>query len=242
MEVTNFGEMGYVNTQEMIAFFLELREGNVPDLAVFYDGVNDVFSAFQNMEAGVPQNEENRRREFNSLLATVKTEEFLLKWFHKTSIYKFSEGLGRRLSGRPRASPEGWRASLDTRRGEELAREVVHTYAGNLCVIRALAGGHGVRTLFYWQPVLFLKEPRTPYEEKQVEKARWLRDFYLQVCREAASSRALSKIPGFHDISRLFRKTGDPLFIDWSHLGEEGNARVARRIARDVIPLFGDSR
>ena len=61
------GESGYVNTQSLLALELELRGGNVPDEVIFYDGVNDVFSTFQNNEAGLPQNEQNRATEFNLL-------------------------------------------------------------------------------------------------------------------------------------------------------------------------------
>ena len=51
----------------MMELFLQLREGNIPDLVVFYDGVNDVFSAYQQGKAGIPQNENNREKEFNSI-------------------------------------------------------------------------------------------------------------------------------------------------------------------------------
>ena len=64
-EVTNFGESGYVSTQELLTLLLELREGNVPDVAIFYNGPNDVFAAHQQGVAGLPQNEFNRRAEFN---------------------------------------------------------------------------------------------------------------------------------------------------------------------------------
>lgn len=60
VQVTNYGESGYVSTQELIALMLELQRGNVPDIVVFYDGVNDTFAAFQSGVAGIPQNESNR--------------------------------------------------------------------------------------------------------------------------------------------------------------------------------------
>ena len=45
---------------------LELQRGNVPDVVIFYDGVNDVFSTFQNGASGLPQNEASRVEEFGS--------------------------------------------------------------------------------------------------------------------------------------------------------------------------------
>src|SRR5262245_23985577 len=64
-EIVNFGEGGHVSTQEVIALMLELRGGRVPDVVIFYDGINDTFSAFQQHAAGTPQNEFNRAVEFN---------------------------------------------------------------------------------------------------------------------------------------------------------------------------------
>jgi len=62
--VVNFGETGYVNTQGLLRLWLELRRGNVPDVAVFYDGANDIASATQRGEAGVPMNESRRIADF----------------------------------------------------------------------------------------------------------------------------------------------------------------------------------
>jgi len=64
-DVTNFGESGYVSTQELITLTLQLRKGNVPDVVVFYDGVNDAYSAWQQGVPGIPQNEQSRVLEFN---------------------------------------------------------------------------------------------------------------------------------------------------------------------------------
>jgi lysophospholipase L1-like esterase len=72
--VTNFGESGYVFTQGMLELQMQLRQGNIPDVVVFYDGINDVAAAAQRGEAGVPQNETNRSREFEFGRAIYGTE------------------------------------------------------------------------------------------------------------------------------------------------------------------------
>ncbi len=77
--ITNFGETGYVFTQELIRFELELRRGLRPDVVVVYDGINDVASALIGGRAGAPQNESNRVREFRlgRLLASDNDVEAL---------------------------------------------------------------------------------------------------------------------------------------------------------------------
>jgi hypothetical protein len=44
----NYGEIGNVSTQELIKLILQLQAGNFPDLVIFYDGVNDTQSAYDN--------------------------------------------------------------------------------------------------------------------------------------------------------------------------------------------------
>ena len=60
VKVINFGQLGYVNTQELILLLEQLRQRNIPDLVIFYDGYNDTFSAFQNGKAGITENEVTR--------------------------------------------------------------------------------------------------------------------------------------------------------------------------------------
>jgi hypothetical protein len=228
VRVTNFGESGYVSTQELIALVLELRRGHVPDLAIFYDGVNDTFSALQNGTAGIPQNEEHRRREFNLLREGGDIEADLAELMRGTSLYKFSEGLGRRIAGTGRPVGE-----LSAAR-RALAGDVAARYSANLRLIRILGKRWSFRTLFYWQPAVFLKEHRTPYEERVREQASKIESFYLEVRRRIAASVELRAERDFHDLSLLFEDEKPPLFIDWSHVTEAGNAHIARRIATDI--------
>src|SRR5439155_17899889 len=73
VEVTNFGETGYVNTQELLQLMLELRAGHRPDVVVFYDGLNEVAATVQGGTAGLPQNESKRVAEFTMGRALDRT-------------------------------------------------------------------------------------------------------------------------------------------------------------------------
>lgn len=67
VSVINYGETGYVVDQDVLFLLGRLRRGERPNVVVFYTGVNDVFAALQNRRPGLPQNENNRRMEFNLL-------------------------------------------------------------------------------------------------------------------------------------------------------------------------------
>ena len=99
-QVTNFGESGYVSTQEVIALLQQLRDGNIPDLVIFYDGVNDIYSAYQQQVAGLPQNEFHRAREFNvSQPKGYRSLQVLCvrRMASELSIVRFSRNLLRRF-------------------------------------------------------------------------------------------------------------------------------------------------
>ncbi|MDQ7026245.1 MAG: hypothetical protein Q9P44_11900, partial [Anaerolineae bacterium] len=58
--VTNFGQTGYVSTQDAIWFQLQLTQGNVPDIAIFYQGFNDTLSAWGQNLTGITLQENSR--------------------------------------------------------------------------------------------------------------------------------------------------------------------------------------
>jgi lysophospholipase L1-like esterase len=231
--VVNFGETGYVSTQELLALELELRRGHVPALVVFYDGINDTFAAWQSGVTGIPQNESHRAAEFNisnprrlkertrallrdeaQLLATRRTVDSLLRRLRKS-------GLAQNRS-----------AALD----DSLAAQVVNTYLANVDLVRALAAHYHFKCSFYWQPSLFDKPHRTAYEMSQLARARDMEPFFQFVNTAPLSSR------GVHDLSNHFAEEAKPVFIDWCHLGESGNTTVARALADDVAASLDASR
>jgi hypothetical protein len=52
VEMTNEGEVGWNNAQEIVALEEELKRGVVPELVVFYDGVNEVIQTVAQKKAG----------------------------------------------------------------------------------------------------------------------------------------------------------------------------------------------
>jgi len=243
-EVTNFGESGYVSTQEVIALIRELQRGNVPDLAIFYDGVNDVYSAYQQRAAGLPHNEYNRVNEFNltqSRSYRSLRAVFLRRTVERLAMVRFSRGLLRRLGVgvRPDAAVTYWGARDNAIAGkEDLFREVLTVYEGNARIVKALADAYGFKTLLYWQPTIFHKKHLTAYEETQRKSVEALQPFcqavYGIACR---TDLAAERETVFHDLSGTFAEVSQPVFIDWCHLSEWGNEVIAERMAADAARL-----
>ena len=156
-EVTNFGQWAYVTTQELIALLLELQRGNVPDVVVFYDGINDAFSTYQNGRAGVPENEAWRRIDFESagqaLFYRVARRSRVVQLVHRVRGATFDHW----------APPEP--AAL-----AGLARETIDVYSRNHQFAEALAARFGFEVLYYWQPVIWTKKQLSVYEQSIAEE------------------------------------------------------------------------
>ncbi len=187
-EVTNFGESGYVSTQEVIALIGEVRKGNIPDLVIFYDGVNDMYSAYQQRAAGLPHNEYNRVNEFNLTQPTSYRSlraVFLRRTVERLAVLRLSRGLLRRLGvgGRQDTAAAYWGTMNNPLSGkEDLLREILTIYESNRRIIRALGEAYGFKTLFYWQPTVFDKGHLTAYEEAQRKSVEGLQPFCRRAC------------------------------------------------------------
>ena len=245
VKVTNFGESGYVSTQEVIALIRQLQKGNIPDLVIFYDGVNDVYSAYQQQSAGLPQNEFHRAREFNltqpgsyGALRTV----FLRRTIDRLATVRVARGLLNRLGTgvQTDAVAAYWRATDNSVAGKEgLLREVLSVYEGNMRMVRVLGQAYGFETLFYWQPTVFDKEHLTAYEKVQRDSVVGLQPFCQAVRGLVCRGNILADHEGaFHDLSSIFAEVRQPVFIDWCHVSEWGNELVAERMAADAATAF----
>ena len=72
----------------------------------------------------------------------------------------------------------------------------------------------------------------TKYEQVERAKVPELARFFEQTYASLASRAHGGAI---HDLSRVFSAWRDPVYVDWMHLGETGNALIAQRIAGDVL-------
>lgn len=217
--VTNFGEAGYVSTQDVITLELELQKGNIPDVVIFYDGANDVFSAFQQGVAGIPENEYNRIAEFNQL-------NWREGFAEKLAIYRAIRGFVQSVR----------RPSQSAKEDPLLAGAVLDDYFSNMRIVQSLALDYGFAATFYWQPVIYNKEILSSWEDHQLnlfgEEEFFKR--VAQMLKERVKSRPRT---GFFDLSDAFDDHPGTIFIDLFHVSEEGNSRIADMLIQTLPNL-----
>ncbi len=235
--VVNLGETGYVSTQEVITLMLELRRGNVPDIAVFYDGVNDAWAAFQSGVAGIPQNEINRVVEFN-----LRDQ---LNWrggfVEKLALYRLSR------IARPFGDPLSRVSASGHFVSPSLANAVVDAYLGNVRLVNALAREFGFRAVFFWQPTIYSKNYlsdseegwRVPSSERIVRRVPIFADEHRIFNEAFRQKMKAGKFDNVYDLSRLFADDARTIFIDRFHVSEPGNDRIADAVVQALRGVAG---
>jgi lysophospholipase L1-like esterase len=238
--VTNYGETGWVTTQELIALEIELREGRRPDLVIFYDGINDTYTAFQQGVAGIPQNEANRVREFNFMKKPVRerlrliARDAALRLAVRRLLGAFTAADDKGLVVQLDEAAPG--ASLDVEQSTRLARQVIDAYWSNVELVRALGEHYKFKSLFYWQPTVSDKPSLTAYEQECRAEMKPIDRFYQQTYA-ALRDRQLGQpgAPWIQDLTSIFSTVSEPVFVDRFHLGEPGNEMIARQMLPDVL-------
>jgi hypothetical protein len=227
-KITNFGEVAYVNTQELIELVLQLEQGNVPDVVVFYDGYTDVTAAFQNHSAGATLFEPKRELEYNISTRYHKLKTvFLLSTLDRFYFGKLIKYFSNKLSYPKPASHES----------KTLEKDIVEIYLNNCKIIAALGKAYGFVPLFYWQPVIYTKNSLTPFEKKFAPKP--LGDLYRQ-SHAVLQARSQEFAPyHFFDISNLFATTHREVYLDFCHVNEKSNQIIAQRMASDLLQIIG---
>lgn len=224
-QVTNYGETGYVSTQEVIKLFLLLNKGEIPDCVVFYDGVNDIVASYQSGMVGFPQNVSKRNKEFNILRRYTK----LSSVFIKETLRKFPVSYA--------VNDFLWHFEVKGRSIElhdDLNLQIVEQYLRNVATVKRLAETYGFKAFFYWQPTLLSKTKRTRFEKSLFDKGHPYHESFAavyKVMEEKSHSDVMN-------ISNIFKDHQQTLFYDWVHVLEAGNDMIAKRMSLDLINFY----
>ncbi|OIO40377.1 hypothetical protein CO154_01930 [Candidatus Pacearchaeota archaeon CG_4_9_14_3_um_filter_31_7] len=218
-EVINFGEAGYGSTQEIIRLELELRKENKPDIVIFYDGVNEVYSAYQNKKAGLPQNVQNRIEDFNS-----RNRINLKNALVNSNLVRIINKL---IGGFKKEKIETLPESLDD--------ETANVYLENVKLVKILAEEYDFKTFFYWQPSVYSKDNLSEDEKNKIAKDETYKKLYFDVKDIVDESQDVI------DISDVFDEHYESIFIDPYHTSEEGNKIIVGDIGKDIIKYLNEN-
>ena len=207
----NFGVSGYVNWQEVERFEQALTsEEELPDLVVFYDGVNDRGLASQRIDLG------DRRADGIARLPLSDDER--AEWHH-------AWGAPDEMPWSPeRERLEIELAAQQYRRGAEIAQR--------------LAAEHGIRTVFVWQPQPFAKRP-SPADDPLWERLDFDPDWLPASAATYRAILERSGVDAI-DLTRALDHLEVPVYFDSSHTNELGARVIGDALHEELAPVLAE--
>ena len=245
VRVSNRAQCAQASTQELIELLLQLRAGNVPDIVLFYDGFNDVASAYESGIAGAHlglRSIEGRIEGDPRAMGRIPLAEDV---FRRTNFFLFLGSIGLVSSEANPLPPESYMdhgVSLDS-----LADDVVSIYLGNTTVATKLSEAYGFAVYFVLQPNIWCgSKPLSACELgfrngsaagafQPGEDENWrnlIRRCYL-VWADSISNQGR-----IFDYSDAFDTCEYPVYTDGcgAHITAAGNRMIAARLADDIMP------
>ena len=135
--VYNFARPAYFSSQELALFETLLREGRVPQVAVFIDGLNDFI-----LSGGEPKFTTDLRQFMDGKVESNPLENLPMVRAAQWLQYRF----GKTPASQPPAGAPDYRDPV-------VLNGVVQRWLANKKMIESLAAVYGVRAIFVWQPV-----------------------------------------------------------------------------------------
>lgn len=238
VEMVNFGQPGHASTQGIITFFEQLKTRPIPDLALFYDGLNEIIHAEATGRVGGLFKEDNRRQEFN-LLSDERRKDLV-----REAIATLTPRTRRRLRGLGKILGLAQGQDMDyirfTRQDiPKLSNDIMEYYAENVRNIRAVARNRGITVRFVLQPSLFGKKSMTDHEAGHLFDAAPAPELRIPLFEAAYDAwrrnPLLSGNADTIDLGALFDDREEGIFCDPFHLVEGGNETVADMLFPHVV-------
>jgi lysophospholipase L1-like esterase len=151
--VVNYGELGYNSTQELIRLQQELQTGDIPDMVIFYDGMNDVSTANRYGEAGEHFYWEN----IYPVVRSQPVSNPIQSLIRGTNLYRLIIG-----EPPPSAAPNLAVPPFE----DSFITTISETYLTNLRTVEALSQEYGFEFFAFVQPTLAMSERELSTEEQ----------------------------------------------------------------------------
>lgn len=223
-DVYNYGEIGYVAAQELNYLLYQLSRGNVPDAVIFYDGVNDGYDGAY--APAVP-----REPNYNwTLRPEPQDRNLFLKVLEQSNypaLARAAVSIYRQVFTPGQQSRE-WDEKITSHIAKNSVA-VVDVYEAHVKQVRALGRAYGFKAFFFWQPNLFslTRKTNSQAENEMIDAASpALVASQQQVYRLAKERFSGREDEGIFFLGELFNEVEEPVYIDWPHLGPNGNQRV----------------
>jgi lysophospholipase L1-like esterase len=221
----NFGAVGYVSTQELIELMNQLQKGNNPDLVIFYDGINDVYAAYQSGQACVHSDLGTIASMYNDQDSAPK--DTLIKWIQGSYTFQLLDRLVHKFILRTPLKITTYQTmGIDTK---SLADSIAKCYLANYELVGTLAQEFGFDYAFFWQPVIYIgNKPLTKDELEMKGDEPGMVDLFTLTYPIIEHADFDHK--KLYYIADDFKRQTAQIWIDAMHITPVGNQLIAQSI------------
>lgn len=229
--VYNCAGDAYTFPQEVIRLIVLLNKGHRPRYVIFYDGVNDVYAAYQSGIPGSIQNLKDISHIFQSSRPRLFWEWVCSRIRDKCMLINGLNKLKKEIVAlyRPEVSKfDEAAASYDDNHLKILSNNIIESYIRWKDMVDNLSKAYNFDYYCFWQPVIYTEEKVFPIDSKGDPR---LNDKSLaKLYKYTNASLGDKSIHHFWNISNVLRDKTSACYIDWCHITEEGNDMVAEKI------------
>jgi hypothetical protein len=212
LAVYNFGRCSYMSIQERILLEQLIMSGNIPNLVIFIDGLND-FAHYK----GVPAFTEDLTKFMNE-----GEKQGYQKLMEALPVTKFFLGPGAPKSEKQAADSAG------------TISDVLSRYKTNKKITEAVCNEFEIKTLFVWQPT-----PTYNYDQSYTIFQKFDYDDFLPYVGPGYKAAAKEYHSGafgsnFLWLGDMQENLREPLYVDAIHYSARMSNLIAKRIAVDL--------
>lgn len=223
-DVHNYGEAAYVHAQEQQLLLAELCSGKTPDIVIFLDGANDTYAGVYS--PGIPRHPHQLGSPITSFIRSIPGMT------NYAGIVEWSE---RKLRGDMRETEvfdSRCRPHIESR-----AVKTVNSYLHMAKQTSAIGDDYGFDSYFFWQPTLLASTRNLlPYEDLLCKKySPTMAEVFRKTDSIARRLFAESELENVFYIGSAFDSLVKPIYIDWCHVGPQGNDALANNIANKIL-------
>jgi lysophospholipase L1-like esterase len=226
--LVNFGESGYVSTQSVIELMVQLQSGNIPTLALFFDGVNDVYTAYQSGRPGILENSDHLAARFEKREIVNKSP--VVELLEGSSLYPLAIGLVAKLRQEVPRAPKLITYESMNIDAERLSSSVLQTYLNNYKIVDGLAKEFGFKSFFYW-PAYIGSGRKTLTAEEEILKRKV--DPALAKLYQLVDQKIQPQVAEYRNLTylgRIFDEYKSLLWLDDTHVTPVGNEIIAEKM------------
>lgn len=248
----NKGEGAFTSRQSLARFVNLLSQGEKIDVAIFYEGINDIgFHCRAELEV----NEHSRTVQIREILEEFgenkgkKAQESgeFVKYFDNIFLSGTRQLAGKvstklsnskKVENKDKAGSKR-KLSVDESyicdNSQERAQKVAETLVNNWEIAHDIAAARGIKFLAVWQPVAFIGDPKLDHLE-QLWNPEWEDELRLQhenvypILKKVIQERGHEWLLDYTD---LFSRD-EYIYWDFAHVSSNGNLIIAKQLYKDI--------